>query len=121
MATTQQLTIRRGTTPDITINLNQDLSGCKVELTFDCGGYQVVHTTDDKLKIITETTEPTEEGEEPVTTYKAHTTLTQEETLAFKPNSKISVQMRAYSGGVAAASSIQQLAVEDILRNGKIV
>ena len=125
MATTQnQPTIRRGTTPDIVINTHSDLSGMKVELTIASGEYQIVHTTDDKLVVITEDVpdEPAADGEEPTThkESKLHTQLTQEETLALKPNSKISVQVRCYSGGDATASNIVTVAVEDILRNGKI-
>lgn len=120
---TQQQTIRRGTTPDIAINVNQDLSGIKTELTIESGGYQIVHTTDDRLNVTTEQIEiEAAEGEEPTTITKCqvHTSLTQEETLALKANSKVSIQLRTYSAGVAKASNIYTLGVEDVLRNGKI-
>lgn len=126
MATTQQQpAIRRGTTPDIVINTHADLSNMKVELTVDSGGFQIVHTTDDKLVIITEDVPDdaaAAEGEEQAThkESKLHTQLSQDETLALKANSKASVQVRCYSGGKATASGIRTIAVEDILRNGKI-
>ena len=37
-----------------------------------------------------------------------------------KANSKLNVQLRAYSAGIATASNICTVAVEDVLRNGKI-
>lgn len=125
MATTQkQPTIRRGTTPDIVINTHADLSGMKVELTIASDKYQIVHTTDDKLVVITEDVpdKPTAEGDEPTThkESKLHTQLTQEETLALKPNSKAYVQYRCYSNGKSTAPEIRTIAIEDILRNGKI-
>lgn len=127
MATAQQQTIRRGTTPDIVINVkNADLSDKKVELTLDSNGYQVVHTTDDRLVVVVEEVPSEQEAAddeevETMTRSVCHTKLTQEETLAFKANSKLNVQIRICDkSGNAPATAIFTLGVEDILRNGKI-
>ena len=97
-----------GTTPTKPFVVDADLSGLKIYLTFK-NGNNLLTKTDDDLSI---------EYEEDKTTITA--ILTQEETLRFKPNTTVEIQVRAVdaSGYPAVATTVASESVSRILLNG---
>jgi hypothetical protein len=96
----------RGTTPTISFNLPFEVSNIKrIWVTFSQSNSEVL------------TVEPTSlEGK------TVNVRLTQRETLLFKPNSLVKVQLRILNTrGDALASQVINFHVNEILKNGEIV
>lgn len=107
MAEQAEGTIRRGTTPTITAQLNADVTGWPVVILSVRGAGQQLDLTGDRLTIA---------KADPGCTVSA--TLTQEETLAMQADLTISVQVRARdSSGKAVATSCGRLKVLDVLND----
>lgn len=95
----------RGTTPTNTFNVNVDLRGFTIYISYAQRGRVVVEKTGDDLY---------------VTEQSIETTLTQEETLKFRPG-EVRVQIRYVTpDGVADASNIIVTTAEEILKDGEI-
>jgi hypothetical protein len=105
--------MRRGTTPTITVTVDADISDMTIYLTFKSGCTEIVKSDDD----LTVTTETAQSGD--VSTI-IETTLTQEDTLAFKSGKDCEVQIRAVKqdGEVAVATTIGTIPVKRILQEG---
>ena len=97
--------MRRGTTPTFTFEVDLDLTGWDVYLTFEQRKYEFTH----KDVVIT----PSNEG------CIVETSLTQEETLAFKPGAA-KVEIRACKDNKAVATDEFEFEVYDILLDGEI-
>lgn len=96
----------RGTTPIHTFGTDIDLRGAKVYVTYKQGGVTIVEKTNKDLEI-------TENG--------VITMLSQAETLRFKANKPIEMQVRyVLPSGVADASNIVKGTAEEILKGGEI-
>lgn len=96
---------RRGSTPTNIFNVNVDLRGSRIYITYVQNGKIIVEKTNDSITI--------EEK-------KLTTTLTQEETLRFKTG-PVRVQIRYVQvNGVADASNIIETRAEEILKDGEI-
>lgn len=104
--------MRRGTTPNIRVTVNADITDMYIYLAFSVGRYLFVLENDD-LNI-----ELDESGDSPSTVITA--TLTQEQTLAMKSGYDCEVQIRAVkdSGITAIATTIAKIPVERILQDG---
>lgn len=99
-------TWRRGSTPTNIFNVNIDLRGATLYITYKQGGQIIVEKTGSDI-FVTETT----------LTVK----LTQEETLRFKSGS-VRIQIRyVRQDGSADASNIIETRAEEILKDGEIV
>jgi len=99
-----------GTTPTKPFVVDADLSGLKVYLTFK-NGCKLLTKTDDDLAI-------EYDNDPPKTTITA--ILTQEETLSFKQNSTVEIQVRAVdsSGYPAVATTVATETVDRVLLGG---
>lgn len=97
----------RGTTPDYRFTVNQDISEWDVYLSFGQKGRE-------KVRVRNPTIVPTNEGCAVVGT------LSQKDTLSFKPG-KGEAQIRCYRNGAAAANPIKfEFYVYDIIMDGTI-
>lgn len=97
--------MRRGTTPVHVFNVDKDLRGAKVYLTYR-QDYDIITKTNDELEI----------SENAIAVV-----LTQADTLKFNTSKPVEVQIRFVTdGGTADASNIIQLNVEKILKGGII-
>lgn len=95
----------RGTTPTNTFNVNVDLREATIYVSYAQRGRVVVEKTGHDL-FVTETA--------------IDTTLTQEETLRFRPG-EVRIQIRyVLSDGTADASNIIETTSEEILKDGVI-
>ena len=100
--------MRRGTTPTITVTVDADITDMNIFLAFrNCG--RLLVKSGDELEV------SVEEGVTTITT-----TLTQDETLAWRAGTDVEIQVRAekLDGTVAIATDIATLAVERILQGG---
>ena len=96
----------RGTTPIHTFSTETDLRGAVVFVTYKQNGVTIVEKTNKDLEI-------TENG--------IITMLSQAETLRFKANKPIEMQVRyVLPNGVADASNIVTGTVEEVLKGGEI-
>ena len=98
----------RGTTPTLSIRSNSDLTGWTVEVDVK-GPSALITKTGNDVTITADTRGCI-----------VSTTLTQADTLSLSADNTAKVQLRAIKDGVAIASSIAALSVEDILRDGTI-
>lgn len=95
----------RGTTPVNTFNVNVDLREATIYVSYAQRGRVIVEKTGHDL-FVTETS--------------IETTLTQEETLCFRPG-EVRIQIRyVMSDGTADASNIIETTSEEILKDGVI-
>ncbi len=97
--------MRRGTTPELTFTLSEDLSFDSFYITFQQGGVTVFELTE---------ADATVEGQNIVVT------LTQAQTLALNADKTVHIQIRGKSGSDAYASEIKQMSVGAILKEGAI-
>ena len=96
----------RGTTPIHTFSTDTDLRGAVVYVTYKQNGVTIVEKTNKDLEI-------TENG--------VITMLTQAETLRFKADKPVEMQVRyIMPNGVADASNIIITTVEEVLKGGVI-
>ena len=98
----------RGTTPTLSIRANIDLSDWTVEVDIK-GPSTLITKTGADVTV-----------EEDTRGCIVSTTLTQADTLSLSADSPAKVQLRAINDGVAIASSIAAISVEDVLRDGTI-
>lgn len=97
---------RRGSTPVNIFNVNIDLRGATIYITYKQNGKVIVEKTGDDITV-----------EESTLT----TNLTQEETLRFKTG-PVRIQIRyVKEDGTADASNIIETRAEEILKDGEIV
>ena len=111
--------MRRGTTPTITLTVTNednsplDLTNDEVYITFkesgSNGSLLTKRETDDGVSI-------TVNGNASI----VEVTLTQAETLGFRPGRTVSVQIRAKDADVAIATDIGHFDAEEILLDGEI-
>lgn len=100
--------MRRGTTPYVTIQTDQDLTGYSY----------VVFTIEDRLG--TQVDVDNRSGNMQVSQYSVTVKLTQDNTLALQKGG-VKMQIRAVdTGGNAIASNIMQANLEDVLKDGVI-
>jgi len=97
----------RGTTPTVYVHSNIDLSEWDVEMAIKCRNITLIKDGSDI------TVRQEEDG-----SCWIYTTLTQEETLSFPTGAQAAVQLRAIKDGSAIASTIGEVPVEKILRDG---
>lgn len=97
--------MRRGTTPTFSFEVDLDLTGWDVYVTFE----------QRKIELTRKEPEITKKDDGCVCSVE----LTQAETLAFKAG-KASAQLRAIKGGEAVASTIFEFDVGEILLDGEI-
>lgn len=102
------LGITRGTTPSITVRVPMDLTGYTCYLSIGKKARSPYLTADNSQMSATY-------GDESVLVF----TLTQEQTLACKAGSAY-VQLRIIDGEDALASTMEQIEVFDIVRDGEI-
>lgn len=96
---------RRGSTPTNIFNVNVDLRGSRLYITYAQNGKIIVEKTNENITV--------EER-------KVTTRLTQEETLRFKTG-PVRVQIRYVKvDGTADASNIIETKAEEILKDGEI-
>lgn len=96
----------RGTTPTHIFRTNVDLTGARVYITY----------AQDKKEILEKTGEDVT-----VTNDSVSVTLTQTETLEFKPFKKVNIQIRyVFPNGSAGASNIMNVDISDVLKEGVI-
>ena len=100
--------MRRGTTPIISLEVDFDFTGWELFVTFK-NGMKTITIENDGLTL------EVEKG-----TSAINVLLTQLQTLSFNSNTKCEVQIRAYKGGSAVATSIETLDVKRILMDGVI-
>lgn len=102
--------MRRGTTPTLILTIkNVDLTGSELEVALKQSRYFVIKKNND-LHI------ELDEEDTVVSLY-----LTQEETLSFSTQKMLSIQVRFIDeDGVAGATNIKQIPVDQILREGVI-
>lgn len=97
---------RRGTTPVNVFNVDVDLTGCTVWLTYAQQGRVVIEKTGEELDI---------------TADQITTTLTQEETLRLNEGCMVEIQLRYIrSDGFSDASNIITVSIGKILKDGVI-
>lgn len=98
--------MRRGTTPTLTLTVEGvDLTGYKIEVDIRQGNHQLIKNG-----------EATLDGDNSV----IDLILTQAETLSFK-SQPVSIQVRFINAeGVAGATTIEEVPVGEIIRNGVI-
>lgn len=97
--------MRRGTTPTFSFEVDADLTGWDVYITFEQGSRTVTRRSPE--------IEQTEGG------CICSVELTQAETLLFKPK-RAQAQLRAVKDGTAVASTIFDFDVGDVLLGGEI-
>ena len=96
---------RRGSTPTNVFNVNVDLTGAKIYITYKQGNKIVVEKTGADIQV--------EQN-------KLTTRLSQEDTLKFTPGA-VRVQIRyVRPDGAADASNIIETRAEEILKDGEI-
>ena len=100
--------MRRGTTPIISLEVDFDFTGWELFVTFK-NGMKTITIENDGLTL---------EAEKGTSTINV--LLTQLQTLSFNSSTKCEVQIRAYKGGSAVATSIETLDVKRILMDGVI-
>ena len=97
---------RRGTTPINIFNVDIDLTGCTIYLTYAQSGRVVIEKTGDQLE---------------VTSDQIITMLTQEETLRLNESFMVEIQLRYIrEDGFSDASNIITTQVGKILKDGVI-
>lgn len=97
--------LRRGTTPINTFDVDVDLREATVYVSYAQRGALIVDKTNDNLSI---------------TENQIIVTLSQEDTLKFKPG-EVDIQIRyVKANGIADASNIIKTTVDQILKNGVI-
>lgn len=111
--------MRRGTTPTVTLTV-KGIDGGDCDLT----NADIYVTFADKKKsnvILTKSTNDEGVSVELVDNYTVvKIVLTQADTLSFKMNSRVRVQLRAKKGQKAIASDIGEFTMEEILLDGEI-
>lgn len=100
--------MRRGTTPTFTFEVDVDLTGWDVYVSFKQGTKDPI--TRKQPEIV-----PANDGG-----CICSVELTQAETLEFKAGKQASAQLRAYKDGEAVASTIFEFGVGEILLDGEI-
>lgn len=96
---------RRGSTPTNIFNVNVDLRGARIYITYSQSGKNLVEKTGEDIE---------------VTDRQLTTVLTQEETLRFKPG-PARIQIRyVRENGQADASNVIETCAEEILKDGEI-
>ena len=96
--------MRRGTTPTNTFEVDRDLTGATIYITYSQDGKVIFEKTGSDLT---------------VTEDKITCTLSQEDTLALK-SGRVEIQIRYIQAGVADASDIIDTSVGRILKDGVI-
>jgi hypothetical protein len=98
-------TVRRGSTPTNTFNVDINLTGATVFVSYEQDGIVVIEKTGSDLTI---------------TPDQVSLTLSQEDTLAFRPG-EVMIQLRyVFPNGVADASNIIRAQFERIIKDGVI-
>ena len=100
--------MRRGTTPTHEFATDTDISQAKeIFITYKQNSYTVI--------------EKTKEDFDEITDKHILLRLSQKDTLGFKPQTKITIQIRAvFNDGSAMASNIIETSVDDVLKEVKI-
>lgn len=97
----------RGTTPTHTFKTNINLTEARVFVTYVQDGRTILEKTGQDVS---------------VTNNSVSVTLTQKETLAFKPSKRVNIQIRyVFQDGTAGASNVMNVEVSDVLKEGEIV
>lgn len=97
---------RRGSTPRNTFRVNIDLREATVYLTYEQNGRTIVEKTNDDLTITEKT---------------IVSTLSQKETLRFKQDEEVEMQIRyVLSDGTADVSNVMKATAERVLKEGEI-
>lgn len=102
-------TIRRGTTPTLTVRTSFDLIGWRVWLTV---GTKACHVTlgPDSLEVSSDAGGSVVVG-----------TLGQRQTLALRAGQPAGIQLRAVRGTQAVASAIGDVVIADVIQGGEVV
>lgn len=98
--------MRRGTTPTFSFEVDLDLAGWDVYITFEQGAHEVTRREPEVV--------PANDGG-----CICSVELTQAETLAFRQG-RAKAQLRAVKDGTAVASTVFEFDVGDILLDGEI-
>lgn len=98
--------MRRGTTPNITFNVNLDLTKAQLYISFAQKGVVVLEKTTNELNVESE---------------KITCSLSQKDTLKLKKG-QLECQIRyIFDNGDAGASNIMSANIKEILKDGEIV